>query len=247
MWITVGGLEFGNLDTISSGDAAHDLTLFNDENVFDQPAESPPTLFLDDKDQSRLSTQLISDLSFNDNGAWPTDLLLADSDDANQLVDTNLDWALNGFDDCVGSADDHQLFGKVRRGESCRTPPVGQANTPNPPKDDSNSPNDDVPNLNPYMGVLARVLRRDLEICPIMTFGLSNIPVCKGLDEPEDFHLIGPNYYNIDYVIPCTFLLHRVCFYQLRTRQQKLILSVKGWPLRQVARLGRPFFVANIS
>ena len=243
--ITVGGLEFGNLDTIPSGDASHDFTLFNDENVVDQPTESPSTFFLDDNDQSRLNTQLLSDLSFNDNGVWSADVLLADSDNANQPVNPNLDWVLDGFDDCVGSADDHQLFGKVRRGESCRTPPVGQADTPDQPKEDSNSPNNDVPNMNPYISVLSRILQRNLDICPIMVFGLSNIPVCKSLDETEDFRLLGPYLYDIEYVIPCTSLHHRICFDRLRTRQPKLILSVKGW--RPVARLGRPFSVANLS
>lgn len=243
--ITVGALEFGNLDTIPSGDASHDFTLFNDANVVDQPTESPSNLFLDDNDQSRLNTQLASDLSFNDNGVWPADVLLADSGNANQPVDTNLEWVLNGFDDCFGSADDPQLFGKVRRGESCRTPPVGQADIPDQPKEGSNSPNHDVPDVNPYTSVLARALQRNLEICPIMVFGLSNIPVCKGLDETEDFRLVGPNLYDIQYVIPCTSLHHRVYFYRLRARQQKLILFVKGW--RSVARLGRPFFVADIS
>lgn len=209
-WIlsTVGGLEFENLDTIPSGDASPDLTLFNDENIFDMPTESSPSIFLDDNDQSRPNNQLLSDLPF-DNGAWPTDVLLAESNNANQAVDTNLDLVLNGFDDCVGGADDHQLFGKVRRGESCRSPPMGQADQP---MEGSNSPNNNVPNINPYTSVLARSLQRDLDICPIMVFGLSNIPVCKGLNEAVDFELVGPNLYNINYVLPGTSLHRRICF-----------------------------------
>ena len=204
MLIAVGGLEFEDLDINPSGDDSHDALLFIDDNIFDNPKELPSNFFLDDGDQSRLNTQLISDLSFDDNGAWPADVLLADNDDANQPIGANLDISLNGPDDCVGGADDHQLFGKVRRAESCRTPPAGQAETPDQPKDDSNSPNNDAPSVNPYISVLARSLQRDLEICPIMTFGLSNIPVCKGLDEPEDFQLVGPNLYNIEHVLPCT-------------------------------------------
>lgn len=203
IFLAVGGLEFDELDLTPSSDASHDPTLFNDENIFDKLTESPSNIFLDDNGQSSFNTQLTSDVLFDD-GAWPANILLADNNDPNQPVENYPDFLITGSDNCVGSVDDYQLFGKIRRGESCRTPPVGQAENPDQPQEDSNSPNNDAPSMNPYTSVLARGLQRNLEICPIMIFGLSNIPVCKGLNEPEDFQQIGPNLFNIAYVLPRT-------------------------------------------
>lgn len=200
MIIAVAGLESEDLAIIPPGDAAHDAILFNNDNMFDKPAEAPSNFFLDDS---------VPDSSFDNDGGWPADVLLADSDDPNQMAEPNLDFLLAGPGDCViGGTENGQLFGKVRRGESCRAPPVGQAQNPDQPKD-PNSPKDDASSFNPYAAVLAQGLQRNFELCPLNIFGLSNIPVCKPLDEVEDFQLIGPNLYNIDFVLPRTYLHHR--------------------------------------
>ena len=199
--VALGALEFEDLDL---GDASHDSTLFSDENISDTLTESSSNFFLDDNDQWSSMTDLVPDLSFDSNGAWPEDVLLTENHDPSQTAETNSDFLLSDSDGCVvGAADDGQLFGKVRRQESCRAPPVGQAETPNQPED-PNSPDDDAPIFNPYGAVLARGLQRDPEKCPIMTFGQSNIPVCKSLWELQDFQVIGPNLYNIEYVLPRT-------------------------------------------
>lgn len=206
MVIAVGGLEFEDLDTVPSEAAFQDSTLFNNDNIFEKPAEPPSNFVLDNNDQWSFETESLPDFS-SDDSAWPADILLADNDDPNQTVDLNSDFLFTGSGDCViGGADDRQFFTKARRGESCQNPPTGQAGNSNPPNEDANSPSNNPIELNPYSSILARDLQPDNEICPIMIFGLSNIPVCKGLDEREDFQPVGPNSVNIRDVLPRTCL-----------------------------------------
>ncbi len=94
--------------------------------------------------------------------------------------DNDLDsYLLAGESSCDASdAGDSMLFGKVRRGESCRAPPVGQA-----PQEEKNQPQEPVDNdlLNPSN--IAKTIRKlfptDFNQCPRETFPMAHVPVCK--------------------------------------------------------------------
>lgn len=98
-----------------------------------------------------------------------------------------------GVDD-VGNT---QLFGKVRRENLCRDPPVGQAGKPD------GSGQDPFAELNKFITdtVALASFPEDLQVCPVKNFETSNIPVCKE-DNPDDvvtipeFH--GFYLFNID-------------------------------------------------
>lgn len=200
--IAVSGGELENPDIIPVGDASPDSALFNSGNLFDKPTESPSNPVLDDNDQWNSMTGLAPAFPFADNGGG---LLFADSDDPNQMVVTDSSSLLAGDGGCDASnSDNTQLFAKVRRGGSCRTPPVGQTENPDQSRD-TNLPND-APYINPYSAILQQLLGRNPEICPINVFGLSNIPACKNVDEVEDFQQVAPNLFNIEYVSPRTSL-----------------------------------------
>ncbi len=88
-------------------------------------------------------------------------------------------YILAGESSCdVSNVGDSMLFGKVRRGESCRAPPVGQA-----PQEEKNQPQEPVDNdlLNPSN--IAKTIRAlfptDFNQCPRETFPTANVPVCK--------------------------------------------------------------------
>lgn len=198
--IAVDGSALVDLDMVAFDDTSHDPALFDLDKIFDQPTEPPLNFFLDANDQSRFAADEVSGLSFDNNGPWSANDFLPDSDYSSQLVETNSDSLLSGLGACFGLADDGQLWGKVRRGESCRSPPVGQTEKPNQPME-----------FNPYASVLSKALRRNEEICPFRIFGYSNIPVCKGLAEVEDFQPIGPNCFNIEYIMPRMFIvIHQI-------------------------------------
>lgn len=211
IFIAVGTSALEDLDPILFSDASLDLTLFQNENLSDRPIESSLNFFLDDNDASSSLTELDPNLSDGDNGGWESGVLFGDQDDPNQILGTDSTFLLGSDFGCdISDADNTPLFSKVRRRESCPDPFVGQAETPDQPKDDPNAPNnDDAPRLNPYAAVLKEYLFRNPLICPMKVFGLSNVPVCKLDADVNDFEQVGMNVFNIRDVIPRTSLHNR--------------------------------------
>ncbi len=98
--------------------------------------------------------------------------------------------------DCDATASsDVQPFGKVRRGNACPSPPVGQAEQPQKPEDPNNSqePND-YSKVAPYIDILRGYLTEDYKTCPGDRFGSSNIPVCFNDIYRDQYMLPTPPY-----------------------------------------------------
>lgn len=127
-----------------------------------------------------------------------SDKLLADSAlDPTTKFDPNQPLAENGFLDQSGSnfwlsnndaacdVDDTEnthIFDKVRRGNLCRDPPLGQSDAPD--QSGQQDPFEDIKkmfNKDPLAS-----FNDDTEICSKRRFDTSNIPVCKDEFPPED-------------------------------------------------------------
>lgn len=109
----------------------------------------------------------------------------------------------------VNGDGDTQLLGKVRRGDLCRDPPAGQAQTPNEP-----DPADPFAAfkklLDDSTGPLS-VFPEDFEICPKRYFAASNIPVCKDLRQGGITYIPMSNAANLWFIEPGSdscWLLH---------------------------------------
>ena len=206
IFIAVGAADFDSPSTNLFADASFDSTLFDggnfdslstnpdSETMFAPSTESSANLFRDDPNQ------------VDGNELWNVDSLFdVNNDDPYEPIDPISSSLLAGDIACDMSQNDDEirLLDKVRRGQSCKAPPVGQAQTPGTPGGTPN--NDEVP-MSPYQSLFERYFQRDYQACPGKIFGQSNVPVCKDETEAEDFIPLGPNLFHIGFVSPCTYI-----------------------------------------
>lgn len=192
--IALGCAELDTLSTDLFADAAPDSTLFNDDNLFNEPVQSSTNLLLAETDP-------IQSMVGNDD--WAANTLLTTDDELSRSANTVSSSLLAGSAGCdLSEIDDIPFIGKVRRGNACREPPSGQAGTSDQPEGSSGPDDQSQTSMNPYASVLALYFQKDDDRCPERIFGFSNIPVCKDEAMREDFRRIGEIQYIIFYLNP---------------------------------------------
>lgn len=147
---------------------------------------------------------LQNDDSLNPTVPSDSDLLLGsgssvDSTSSNLFFDSGsldeLDPNLFSANDNVvcdlGNAGETQLFGKRRRGESCRDPVVGKNKNP------SGSDQGEPFNLNEPFKLPTDAFPEDTDLCPTRIFGASKIPVCSSLVEEILVLVPGARYFTL--------------------------------------------------
>lgn len=124
----------------------------------------------------------------------------------NQVAPPDPSFFIAGDTACDSSdAADPQLFGKIRRrGDTCKSPPVGEAVGHSRQPGDS----DQLPDLGFTNFATARrtktVFPTNYDVCPYARFLGANIPVCKEPNPQDISQLPGVTWFNLRDVVPCT-------------------------------------------
>ncbi len=131
---------------------------------------------------------------------------------------------LAGENSCDASTvGDSMLFGKVRRGESCRAPPVGQA-----PREEENQSQglkeDDLLNPSNIEKTIRALFPKDFNKCQRQSFPMAHIPVCK--DESLVHHII-PDGLGSFFLVDVSFgtSLHAPFFFLFTRDSQQLLID----------------------
>lgn len=185
-------------------------------------SSSPTNLFHDDSQVFATEPQLEAIDSFDQSFETDSDLFSedyqllppAEPDPGSVLTDIDMipigqsDLSLLAADDTAcdsSNAGYTQLFGKIRRrGDACKSPPVGEAEGHLRQPDDKDKLDLGFTNFATIQRTVT-VFPRNYDICPYERFLGANIPVCKDPNPLDISKVAGVPWFNLRNVVPRKF------------------------------------------